>query len=83
MVAAISVSGNQAIPAGQLAERMTTRLPGILRSGIFRQDPALATHYQIEAMKHAFADRARWLGDADFAPVPVQRALTRRFAPGH
>jgi len=37
-VAAISVSGNQAIPAGQLAERMATRLPGILRSGIFRQD---------------------------------------------
>jgi outer membrane protein insertion porin family len=37
-VAAVSVSGNQAIPAKQLTERMTTRLPGILRSGIFRQD---------------------------------------------
>jgi len=37
-VAAISVSGNQAIPAKQLTERMATQLPGILRSGIFRQD---------------------------------------------
>ena len=28
------------------------------------------THVTIEAMKLAFADRAHWLGDSDFAPVP-------------
>ena len=33
-------------------------------------DPAIATHVVIEAMKLAFADRAYWLGDADFARVP-------------
>jgi len=27
-------------------------------------------HYTIESMKRAFADRAYWLGDADFADVP-------------
>jgi outer membrane protein insertion porin family len=37
-VAAITVSGNHAIPAKELTERMMTQLPGIVRSGIFRQD---------------------------------------------
>ncbi len=37
-VAAITISGNQGIPVDQLKERMTTRLPGLLRPGIFRQD---------------------------------------------
>ncbi len=29
----------------------------------------------VEALKHAFADRARWMGDPDFSPVPVDRLL--------
>jgi len=33
-------------------------------------------HMLIEAWKHAFADRARWMGDPDFAEVPVQRLLS-------
>jgi len=33
---------------------------------IARRDAGLAAHYQVEALKHAFADRARWLGDPDF-----------------
>jgi gamma-glutamyltranspeptidase/glutathione hydrolase len=33
-------------------------------------DPAKATHVIAEAMKLAFADRAHWLGDADFVRVP-------------
>jgi gamma-glutamyltranspeptidase / glutathione hydrolase len=36
-----------------------------------RRDPGLAAHLTVEAIKHAFADRARYLGDADFAKVPV------------
>lgn len=35
------------------------------------QDPIRATHITAEAMKLAFADRAYWLGDADFARVPM------------
>ncbi len=36
-----------------------------------QRDPIRATHLVIEAMKLAFADRAHWLGDADFAKVPL------------
>jgi gamma-glutamyltranspeptidase/glutathione hydrolase len=32
-------------------------------------------HVVTEAMKHAFADRARWLADPDYAPVPVLALL--------
>jgi gamma-glutamyltranspeptidase/glutathione hydrolase len=32
-------------------------------------------HVVVEAMKHAFADRARFLADADFAPVPLAALL--------
>ncbi len=34
------------------------------------EDEAKFTHVVAEAMKLAFADRAHWLGDADFAKVP-------------
>lgn len=38
------------------------------------------THVVCEAMKHAFADRSRYLGDADFVEVPQQRLLSREDA---
>ena len=40
-------------------------------------------HLTAEAMKLAFADRAHWLGDADFAPVPrglIDKAYAKRLA---
>ena len=45
-----------------------------------KTDPRLAVHYQIEAMKHAFADRARWFGDADFSTVPIDRLVSKTYA---
>jgi gamma-glutamyltranspeptidase/glutathione hydrolase len=33
-----------------------------------------------EAMKLAFADRAAYLGDADFAPVPIAELTSKRYA---
>ncbi len=34
-------------------------------------DPGLDAHLYVEASKHAFADRARYMADPAFAPVPV------------
>jgi len=37
-------------------------------------------HLMIETMKRAYADRARWLGDPDFFPVPVEGLVSKRYA---
>lgn len=37
-------------------------------------------HVTSEALKHAFADRAEYLGDADFVKVPIERMLDREYA---
>lgn len=50
-----------------------------LRS-IHRDDPGLAAHLTIEALKHAFADRSRHLGDSDFADVPVEMLTSKQTA---
>jgi gamma-glutamyltranspeptidase/glutathione hydrolase len=47
------------------------------------EEPALVDHVTAEAMKLAFADRAHWLGDADFVKVPrglVDKAYARELA---
>ena len=46
---------------------------------IHAQDPAMMVHLIAEAMKLAFADRAHWLGDADFSPVP-RGLVDKRYA---
>lgn len=37
-------------------------------------------HQVTESMKHAFADRAEWLGDSDFVDVPVDRLTSSAYA---
>lgn len=37
-------------------------------------------HLQTEAMRRAFADRAQWMGDADFVPVPVAGLIEKDYA---
>ena len=38
------------------------------------------SHLLVEAMKHAFADRARWLGDPDFTDIPIARLIGKDYA---
>lgn len=37
-------------------------------------------HVLTESLKHAFADRATWLGDPDFADIPVDRLTSPTYA---
>ncbi|HKA41207.1 MAG TPA: gamma-glutamyltransferase [Burkholderiales bacterium] len=37
-------------------------------------------HLVIEAMRRAFQDRARYLGDSDFVAVPVERLVSKEYA---
>ena len=41
---------------------------------------AQSVHYQIEAMRHAYADRNSYLGDPDFVKNPLDRLLDKNYA---
>lgn len=43
-------------------------------------DSSAHLHLLTEALKHAFADRARHLGDPDFVKVPVQQLTSKTYA---
>ena len=41
---------------------------------------AQALHYEIEAMRHAYADRSGLVGDPDFVTTPVARLIDKNYA---
>jgi gamma-glutamyltranspeptidase/glutathione hydrolase len=45
-------------------------------------DEAQRVHLLVEAMRRAYRDRARWLGDPDHVRVPVERLLSPHYAAG-
>ena len=45
------------------------------------EDPA-RTHLLVEAIRRAYRDRAEYLGDPDFVPVPVERLIHPWYADG-
>ncbi len=62
-----------------LAETLNI-LEALKYADVARRDPVAATHLQLEAMKHAFADRARHLGDTDFTKAPIERLISHDYA---
>ena len=44
--------------------------------------PDARIHVIVEAMRRAYRDRAQYLGDPDFVPVPVARLVDPRYADG-
>jgi len=44
------------------------------------RNSAGSLHLQIEAMRRAYLDRARFLGDPDFVEMPVQRLTSKEYA---
>ena len=39
-----------------------------------------ALHYEIEAMRRGYLDRARFLGDPDFVKMPLERLMSKSYA---
>jgi len=48
--------------------------------GKFGHNSAQTLHLMAEAMKYAYADRSRYLGDQDFVKVPVQGLISKDYA---
>ena len=46
----------------------------------FQHDSPAYLHLLTETMKHAFADRAQFLGDPDFVHVPVRKLTAKEYA---
>jgi gamma-glutamyltranspeptidase / glutathione hydrolase len=51
----------------------------LFKVSIYRRSPTY-NHALAESFKHAFADRARWLGDPAFVNVPVARLISAEYA---
>ena len=52
----------------------------ILDRNWVRLEPFQRIHLVVECMRRAFADRATFLGDADFSDIPIERLLSREHA---
>lgn len=48
--------------------------------GFLGQNSADSIHLMAEAMKLAYADRSKHLGDSDFWPVPIQGLISKEYA---
>jgi gamma-glutamyltranspeptidase / glutathione hydrolase len=51
---------------------LASQVPTMKRAGA---DAPETLHFQVEALKHGFADRSRFLGDPDFAVLPTSHLL--------
>src|SRR6185436_7554581 len=61
-----------------LVEMLNILEPRELKAKGLLTAPAL--HLQVEAMRRAYLDRARYLGDPDFVKIPVERLTSKTHA---
>jgi gamma-glutamyltranspeptidase / glutathione hydrolase len=59
---------------------LVTMLNILERYDLEAMDEAQRIHTIVEAMRHAYRDRALFLGDADFVEVPVERLASKQHA---
>ncbi len=74
-----SSGGVALLTALQILEELDRRDPENAIDRLPPDSPEFA-HRLTEAFKHAFADRAEFLGDTDFAEVPVRRLISPEHA---
>jgi outer membrane protein insertion porin family len=90
IVETIAISGNQTIRTADLTERMATRLPGLLRPGIFRQDVldrdlvTVAAHYRSQGFQDVVVGPAdvRFSDDRQRAQIGIPIREGRRLLVG-
>lgn len=71
------VSASLPSSGGILIAQMLNMLDAL---GLARVRGVDRIHLLVETMRRAYADRARYLGDTDYVPVPVARLLSRSYA---
>jgi gamma-glutamyltranspeptidase/glutathione hydrolase len=75
----VSSGGIAMLATLQILEELDSRA-GVTPFHRLAPESPEAVHRLTEAFKHAFADRAEFLGDADFVDVPVARLISREHA---
>ena len=68
-----------ATPSGAITNLQTFSILNQLDLGRHEHNSAAYLHVVIEAARHAFADRYRYLGDWEYVPVPLQGLLSSAY----
>ena len=68
------------VPAGTITELQTLNILESFELAALEHNSPGHLHLFIEAARHAFADRYRFVGDPDFGPVPLDGMLSREYA---
>jgi gamma-glutamyltranspeptidase/glutathione hydrolase len=68
------------VPAGTITQLQTLNILESFDLSAMAHNSPEYLHLFIEAARHAFADRYRFLGDPDFGPVPLDGMLSEAYA---
>jgi len=74
-----TVYGQPPVSQGHILLQMLNLVEGFDLNAL-GHNSTTSIHYQVEAKKLAFADRAAYLGDPDFVEVPMETLLSKEYA---